>query len=325
MKPRLNLKLFAKFFWGISNDDEKQRIYNSLESDQMLKAHWEHPEPGLLSQEEKEQMLSKVKESKSTKVKRLNNRIWRIAAVIILLIAIGGLYQIFEQPLGGEKISYIEKSNPAGERSQFILPDNTVVWLNAKSTITYPESFEDLSQRTIELKGEAYFKVADRVSQPFVVKTDEFNVQVLGTTFNVKAYKEDEEYITTLIEGKVKLAEDKNRKKKTFLNTGEMYVYNKKNQSSNVRRGIDTKKITSWKDGKLIFDDVAFSSIAKELERWYGAEIELVSEIRGKYSYTMTITDEELKEVCQLIKESSPVEFKIEDNKVKFTSIQQKP
>ena len=310
------------YIWGKSDGEEQQKVYNSEESDQMLKAHWGHPETELLSPEEKEQMLSKVKKSKSTKIRRLNNRVWRIAAVIVLLIAIGGLYQIFEQPLLGKKISYIEKSNPAGERSQFILPDNTVVWLNAKSTITYPESFEDLSQRKIEVKGEAYFKVTHRASQPFVVKTDEFNIQVLGTSFNVKAYKEDEEYTTTLIEGKVKLSEDKDRKKNTFLNKGEMYVYNKKNHSSDVRKEIDTKKITSWKDGKLIFDDVAFSSIAKELERWYGAEIELASAIRGKYSYTMTITDEELKEVCQLIKESSPVEFDIEDNKVKFTSIQ---
>ncbi|MGM0613462.1 MAG: FecR family protein [Bacteroidota bacterium] len=324
MKPRLNLKLFAKFFWGISDDDEKQEVYNSEESDQMLKEHWEHPKSELLSQEEKELMLSKMKQSKSAKLTRLNSRVWRIAAVIVLLITIGGLYQIFVQPLESEDISYVEKSNPAGQRSHFILPDNSVVWLNAQSTIIYPESFEDLSQRKIELKGEAYFEVTHRASKPFVVETDIFDVEVLGTSFNVKAYEEDEEYTTTLTEGKVKLSDEK-EKKKTFLNTGEMYVYNKKKQSTDVRKGIDTEKITSWKDGKLVFDDVAFSSVAKELERWYGTEIELTSSIKGKYSYTMTITDEKLKEVCQLIKESSPVEFDIQDNKVKFTSIKQNP
>jgi ferric-dicitrate binding protein FerR (iron transport regulator) len=318
MKPRLNLKLFAKFFWGIASDEEKERIYDSEESHQMLKEQWNKSNTGLLNPDEKEKMFSRIENRKTSKVKRLYNRAWRVAAIVILLIAIGGLYQIFFQPFTGTQITYIEKTNPAGQRSQVVLPDNSVVWLNAQSTITYPETFEDQENRKVKLSGEAYFDVAHNQSKPFLVRTDHFKVRVLGTSFNVKAYAQDDQFMTTLVSGKVELTD--RQRDKAQLKPGEMCVYNKNNQSFEIKKGVDTKKITSWKEGKIIFDDVPFSVMAKELERWYGKEIEIAKELRGKHSYTMTVTDEKLNEVCNLIKESSPVTYKIQDNKIIFSS-----
>lgn len=317
MKPRLNLKLFAKFFWGVASDEEKKEIYDSEESQQMLKEQWNKSGKESLNPEDKKKMLNRIENKQNSKVRNLYTRLWRVAAIVILLIAIGGLYQIFFNPLQNTQLTYIEKSNPAGQRSQIVLPDNSVVWLNAQSTITYPESFDNLNNREIELDGEAYFDVTHSNTQPFIVKTGHINVRVLGTSFNVKAYTGDEQFMTTLVSGKVELTDQE--KDKTHLNPGQMCVYNKKKQSFDIKQ-VDAKKITSWKEGKIIFEDVPFSDMAKELERWYGKEIEISNEIRGKHSYTMTITDEQLKEVCHLIEESSPVKYNIQDSKVIFSS-----
>jgi len=315
MKPRLNLKLFAKFFWGLADEKEKKKIFESKDSDEMLKKHWDESGSRSLNAEDKERILEQVQSRTKGKLLRMHG-MWRVAAVIVLLVAIGGAIEFFVQPT--QNITYIEKSNPSGARSQIVLPDNSVVWLNAQSKIIYPETFKELDRRVVELQGEAYFEVTHNKMQPFTVKTKRFDVQVLGTSFNVKSYEQNNEYMTTLVSGSVKLS-DKKDTREEILKPGEMGVFHANRKAFEIRENVDVKRILAWKDGKMIFDNASFIKLTRELERWYGVNIILDPALKGKHRYTMTITDENLREVCNLIKETTPVKYTIQDNKVIFS------
>jgi ferric-dicitrate binding protein FerR (iron transport regulator) len=323
MRPRLNFKVFARFFWGVASEKEKSHVYNSEESDQMLKQEWEEVknlEP--ISQEQQDEIFYQVKHNyrKKKLTQTFNQKFMRIAAIFILAIAVSSVLFIFTdiyEKLGSKEVAYIEKSNPKGQRSKIVLPDNSIVWLNADSKVRYAEEFTNKDNRNIELKGEAFFEVDHNPDKPFIVQVNGLAVTVLGTSFNIKGYDESEEIKTTLVHGKVGLDPGANSEK-TYLKPGEMGVYNKRMSSVNIQKNIDVFEIISWKEGKLIFDNEPFVVIAAELERWYGVKFHIPAEIKGKYRYTMTITDENVQEVCKLIQETTPVDYRIEGKQVYF-------
>lgn len=322
MKPKLNLKIFAKFFWGIATEKEKEHVYKSQESAQMLEKQWENG-AGMTTADksEKDEMLHKIRENKSLDkglVRSINQRLMRVAAVLILLIAVGSVLYIFtdiDKKLQFNKITYIEKVNPKGQRSKIILPDNSVVWLNADSKIQYAEDFLKQEKRLLKLTGEAYFDVSHNPKKPFTIQIDEINVNVLGTRFNVRAYPEYSNIQTTLLQGRVSLL-NKSNNQVSYLEPGDMGVYQKEGKSILVRRQVDVDKMIAWKEGKLIFDNDPFTYIAAELERWYDIDIKIDEDLKGKYRYTMTITDESIQEVCNLIQETTPVDVRITEDQV---------
>ena len=322
MKRGLFFKLFARFFWGIASDSEKEQVYESEESREMLKIQWNHDNMGSMDSREKDEMLHRLKQRKSSRPKFIPNGWLRSAAVLLILFTIGSVYHIFVHPLQDffkNEISYIEKYNPSGQRSQIVLPDNSVVWLNAESRLTYPESFEDLSQRNIKLEGEAYFDVQRNESRPFVVNVDGFRVRVLGTEFNIDAYSDADQIYTTLVQGKVELTYSGSVEQK-YLHPGEMGVFHRTDNRVLIHRNVNLQQAISWKDGKLIYDNIPFGDLAKELERWYGVDFKIDSSLLNKHRFTMTITDESLKEVCELIRESTPVNYYMKGNTVIFKS-----
>ncbi len=326
MKPKLNFKIFAKFFWGVASEQEKEHVYKSLESDQMLEKHWENG-AGLSATDEKEKdgMLHRINKNKSQDrdlVRTINQKLMRVAAVFILLVAIGSVLYIFtdiDKKFQFNKISYVEKVNPKGQRSKIILPDESIIWLNADSKIQYAEDFLKHDKRLLKLKGEAFFDVSHNPDKPFTIQVDEINVNVLGTKFNVRAYPGYNSVQTTLVQGKVSLL-NKSNNQVSYLEPGDMGVYQKDGNSILVRKRVDVNKMIAWKEGKLIFDNEPFTHLAAELERWYDIDIEIDEKLKGKYRYTMTITDESIQEVCKLIQETTPVEVKITEDQVYILS-----
>lgn len=160
-------------------------------------------------------------------------------------------------------------STPKGGQYQITLPDGTKVWLNAASKLSYPKFFSGV-QRMVELDGEAYFEVARKEKQPFIVKTSKEQVEVLGTHFNVNSYAEEEISKVALAEGKVSVRLQNDQFK--VLNPGQQSVV--KAQQVWVEQ-VNIDEVIAWKNGEFMFNNEALSSAVRQLERWYDIDIEV--------------------------------------------------
>lgn len=174
---------------------------------------------------------------------------------------------------GGKKFSIHEISIPEAKVFKVILPDGSIVWLNSKSTLSYPTRFNEKS-RTVSLDGEGYFEIAKDKTHPFKVNVNGMIINVTGTHFNVKAYKEDHNVSTTLAEGSVDVAyKDKyGREKSLKLKPGEQSDLDKIQGDIAVKE-VNTSIYTSWKDGIYFFDKQRLEDIMNDLGRWYGLTV----------------------------------------------------
>ena len=164
---------------------------------------------------------------------------------------------------------------PYGKRSYLLLSDGTQVWINSGSRLVYAPQFTG-DTREVFLEGEAYFEVAKDASKPFYVRTDAFTINVLGTKFNVKAYKDDMEYTTVLVEGKVSMkVQDQFFSKDVILAPNQKLTL-LKGQDDFQRSNVDeTGLYTNWIYGYLEFKNANLSDVLKSIQRYYNIDIEL--------------------------------------------------
>lgn len=165
-------------------------------------------------------------------------------------------------------------STPKGGQYQITLPDQTQVWLNADSRLTYPTKFSG-SQRTVNLDGEAYFEVAKDELRPFIVHTSNERVEVLGTHFNVNSYKGETSSKVSLLEGQVRVQLDNGPSQ--ILHPGQQTVVEGAHISV---QNIDKDEIVAWKNGEFMFNNESLGGAMRKLERWYDIDIEVDPELR---------------------------------------------
>ena len=241
--------------------------------------------------------------------------ILKYAAVFMLAFVMGSLSLYFINRSERKELSslYNTINVPYGERSQISLYDGTKVWLNSGTKFRYPVVFSR-NTRDVSIEGEAYFHVATDSKHPFVVSAGQLKVEVLGTSFNVCAYPEDNEFSTTLDEGSVN-AINTTTGKGVKLNPGEQVILNRE---TNVlkRLKVDTELFTSWKDNLLKFEDAPFEEVIKKMERWYDVKITVDPSINAKERYTMTIKTESLREMLQLVARTTKINYEIKENTV---------
>lgn len=210
---------------------------------------------------------------------------------------------------------------PAGGEYQVNLPDGTKVWLNAASSLKFPASFSKKGKRKVELKGEAYFEVAHLNKQPFVVKTDRQEVEVLGTHFNVNCYENEPFTKTTLLEGRVRVTalsavnQSKTRelKNEIMLRPGEESLLT---QSQIMVKNADLETVMAWKNGSFIFKDESLYSIMRKIERWYGLEVVYKGDFTGR---TFEGSISRFKNVSELLRKfefTRNIHFKIEGRRI---------
>jgi ferric-dicitrate binding protein FerR (iron transport regulator) len=197
-----------------------------------------------------------------------------------------------------------------------ILPDNTMIYLNAGSEIRYSINGKN-GIREVFLTGEAWFQVTKNNKKPFVVHTPYYHINVTGTEFNVKAYTEDNEITTTLETGAVLITSAENFKiqNNQVLKPGEQLVYNKEKNSIEIKK-VRTNYFTAWKDNKLIFINMKLKELIQLLERKYGVDIEVNDESILDFHYDGTIRNETILEVMEILKHSLPIDYKIEEQKL---------
>lgn len=158
-------------------------------------------------------------------------------------------------------------SIPRGGEFHITLEDGSEVWLNAQTTLKYPEIFSD-TLRFVELVGEGYFKIAKDQSRPFIVKTGNQLVRVYGTEFNINSYDEDSQILTTLVDGSIALMSDEPNSAELMITPGHQAVFNKDDGDTFISQ-VNTEVVTSWRSGMFIFENQTLDKIMKQLSRWY--------------------------------------------------------
>ena len=228
------------------------------------------------------------------------SKVIAIAAAFIIGVIISGVFFYTKDIRNTSQVSQ-EISIPYGGKTKFTLPDGSLVWLNSGSKLMFMQNFDN--GRLVKLEGEGYFEVVKDKST-FIVETKYGNIEVLGTTFNLKAYADDD-FQATLVEGKIKY----NRKglQPIILNPNQQLAINKNNQPS--VNSVEVDLVTSWKDGKLIFKREPFEKVAKRLEKWFNVNIDINNTEMKNLWFTGTIEMETLSEVMDLVSKSLPVTY----------------
>ena len=210
-----------------------------------------------------------------------------------------------------QKVGYSEIRTPRGGEYQVVLPDNSIVWLNADSKLRFPLTFSG-KERRVFASGELYFQVAKDSLSPFRIEVEGlYEVEVLGTEFNVRAYS-DLPSATTLVDGRV-LIRDKGTK--VVLKPGEQAV--KGTYGEVVVREVDVAPYIAWKQGYFLFEDERLEDILNELARWYDVNVffENSSVREERFSVDMP-RHESFEEVLRLIEQTRSIQIEIEGNNV---------
>ncbi len=172
---------------------------------------------------------------------------------------------------------------PPGGEYQLILADGTIVWLNAVTVLTFQVSFPN-GKREVFLEGEAYFEVAKDKEHPFLVHTSRGEIEVLGTGFNVRDYREEGKVVTTLAEGRILYRPENDPEHEIMLQPG--YQVEDKEGSRPVSRQVDVVMYSGWKDGIYIFENTTLEEIMEVLSRWYNIEVFYTNEAAKGLHFT---------------------------------------
>lgn len=307
--------VFKKYFQSVISPDEFEKfsIFINQEKNnefvwELMKTEWENQQNEIQSISANPTLYQKIQlailHNESTianKKLKLYALGLKIAAVLIIGLFLTVSLFFMNRDSDESYISYQTVSIPFGAKTQFHLPDGSLVWLNSGSTLNYSNDFS--KHRQVELKGEAFFDVVKNKC-PFLVKTTVGEIEVLGTAFNVLAYSDDE-FTVTLERGLVNVT-DFIQKNKVLIKPGEQIQMA---QNILVKNTVNTELFTSWKDGKLIFSREPFPSLIKRLERWFNVEIEHTSSTFDGLWFSGTIEGETLTEVMDMICKAAPVEY----------------
>lgn len=264
-------------------------------------------------------LWAQIENSKKPEKSKILYLSLKIAAAIIVGLFIGvyisSIQTVSEKPI------YYAAHSPRGSVSEMLLPDNTVIFLNADSRVKYTINGKN-NVREVFLSGEAWFDVAKNEEKPFIVHTSCYNIEVTGTQFNVKAYETDNEIITTLEEGQVKIVSSENFQlaEEITLEPGEQLKLNKDLKKVLVNKTENTAWYTSWKDNKLIFINTDFKNLVILLERKYGVDIEVKNKEILNLHFDGTIKNESILEILKIIKKTLPINYNIEGQKVVITN-----
>ena len=189
------------------------------------------------------------------------------------VIKVGGKLMYDPTNKNSKEIVYNTITTPNGGQYQLELPDGSLVWLNATSSIHFPTSFVG-KERRVEITGEAYFEVSKNRDMPFVVTVNGAEVQVLGTHFNINSYNDEDDIKTTLLEGSVKFVSGTST---NILKPGQQSQL-AKNGNVKMASDVNIDEVVAWKNGLFAFENASIETVMRQFSRWYDVEIEY----RGK-------------------------------------------
>lgn len=265
----MNFELLQKYIAGNATDSEKQRVTEWIqESPENMR---EYMAQRKLHDIALWRTKPKAEEEKLEKKGFALHAVWREAvkiAAVVAIVLLGGHYWAARHHIpeaGVLQSIYV----PAGQRVELMLADGTKVWLNSRSTLTFPGNFNG-DIRNVKLDGEGYFAVAKNAEQPFIVETNRCSVKVLGTEFNVTAYSTDSIWETSLLEGSVEIMIPGSATGNMRLEPNTMASL-KGNRL--VKGRIKESDYFLWREGLLCFNNISVRDMIEKLKLYYGVDI----------------------------------------------------
>ncbi len=331
MKEQIDYKILKNFAGGkyslrdfvlVSRWFEDKN--NETELKNTIQQHWdEFSEDDSVNEKDLSLVLNQLKQKIASEKPVVNFRIkiqkfyTRAAAILLLPLVLYSLYSTFYSNQSGEMHAAIEIVSPNGARTHFQLPDGTNGWLNSGSSLKYANNF--LSQRRVDLIGEAWFEVTHDDKKPFNVHTKSLDVLDLGTKFNVAAYADENVTEVVLQEGKVNVNGNKGQYSVDLV-PDEKFTFDKDLQSGTVQK-VNAEQFSAWKDGLLVFRNEPLSEVLKRVGRWYNVEIIMNDPDLAGFKYRATFQEEQVDEVIRLISLTAPIEYSFDNREVNVDGI----
>jgi len=240
--------------------------------------------------------------------------IFRIAASVIIIAGVAFLtWHIYQKKNTSQADFYTIQTGTNGVK-QLVLPDSSVIWLNAASTLRVPNAFNGKLREVVLLEGEAFFDIKRNPLHPFIVHTAGLNVQVLGTSFNVKAYKNLPEVKVAVATGKVGVTENGNLL--AMLLPGHQLNYNTKT-SQNTQQIINTDEVQGWKTGYTYLSQASFNELALVINNIFGLKLKAGNGRVNTYHFTMHVQHNlPAGEILKVISQMHNTHFRKEGDKV---------
>lgn len=244
------------------------------------------------------------------------------AAVVAGILFVGaGLYSSYKIGSYKNEVEYIlgqndtelEYSTPYGVKSRISLPDNSVVWLNSGSRISFPSKFAG-NERLISFSGEGFFEVQRDSLRPMkIVTPGDVTVNVLGTKFNLNTYAEESSMSLLLLSGKVNIRM-KNGRMIENIKPSEKVVIDKVEKSSRINPVKDTLPTTGWREGWLIFDDLPLSEVFVKMKRWYGITVKIEDNSILEKRFSAKFKEESASQVLDLMRKTQLINYTVQDS-----------
>lgn len=252
------------------------------------------------------------------KIKKDMRRVWfkrasTIAASILIPILIISTVYFYKEMDHYKQIPNIVSVNK-GQRAGITLPDGTIVHLNSESKLTYTPDFNG-KLREVVLEGEAFFEVTPNKEKPFIVKTSVFDVEVLGTSFNVSVYNDENIVETALMEGKVKLTMQGCPSKPVYLTPSQKFIYSRSDRQGTISI-MEGDTELAWKQGILAFNAEPLEEVFRKIERWYGVTMHYDKESLVNDNFTGQFKMISIQEMMNILRMHYNLKFKIENNDI---------
>lgn len=268
-----------------------------------------------LDKEVYDRLYSRIKEAIDSREEKprpkriVFTRLMRWAAIICLpIVAAGITYELLSRPTSDTLPLIV--SAESGERAKVQLPDGTQVNINSASQISYPQNFGG-KERVIELDGEAYFEVTPDKERPFIVKAAGLEITVLGTSFDISAYKDDPDVSVVLLTGKVDVTSTQGH---CVMQPDEKLVYNKQTGLMTVGK-VYSKEYVEWTNGNLRFENESLEDIVKILSRVYNVKIVFDQDFpKEKYFFTGSIGSGGITNALDILSMTSALHYEVRDS-----------
>ncbi len=274
-----------------------------------------------LDESESSQILESIEgQLNVTNTHRSYLKYWIRGVAAVLILAFGVTYYINyngkDQVADSGQSELVEKTAAIGSKVTITLSDGSTVKLNSGSKLSYHSPF-GLENREVELDGEAFFEVTKDPDKPFIVRSNSLKTEVLGTSFNVRAYQDDGDLDVVLVTGLVKVDFfDEETRVEKILNPNEMISYSKATKEVKIGR-VEPEAFICWKDQILNFSDESLPEVIHKLERWYGVKIMVKNPQNREWEYTGRFNKKSLEHV--LLRMSFAEKFTYSINKDNVT------
>lgn len=313
--------ILEKYIRGSISEEEYNELQQQIQNDSdssvgdMLNECWQkdlniHVMPRAAKERTRRQIDEKIKKD--------IRRIWfkrasTIAASILIPILIISTVYFYKEMDHYKQIPNIVSVNK-GQRAGITLPDGTIVHLNSESKLTYTPDFNG-KLREVVLEGEAFFEVTPNKEKPFIVKTSVFDVEVLGTSFNVSVYNDENIVETALMEGKVKLTMQGCPSKPVYLTPSQKFIYSRSDRQDTISI-MEGDTELAWKQGILAFSAEPLEEVFRKIERWYGVTMHYDKESLVNDNFTGQFKMISIQEMMNILRMHYNLKFKIENNDI---------